>query len=244
MKPGLQLLVALLLFAGMSGCEPRSDSNPPIEVPLSADEELLRAVNQGDIEAAIRALQDGADPNFVRQQSAAVDDELSLLQRAVTRGDVEMARTLIANQADVNKSAGGTTPLHVAITMLKVPSDTVDREARIELIKLLLDHDADVNALNRLDRTPVDMADSDVEVVGLLKARGGMSTAERQDRELEDIESQGGGLIGQIPDSVEDLKRHEEELGRKNGLGPRKDGTGRQDEGEVNPLTDAEDTEQ
>lgn len=234
MKLFFMHLTVMAFCLGAVGCESRTDTEVPVDIAFTPEDRLLQAINQGDAEAATRELQDGADPNFVQKLSDAENDEFCLLQRVATRGDLEMARILIAHEANVNQVAGGTTPLHVAITMLKVPSGGIDRSQRVELIELLIENGADVNAPNRLGRTPLDMVDGDVEVASLLKARGGQSTAEMQDRELENIERQGGGLIGLIPDSVEDLKRREEQRGRKNGDEP-------SDDEPVDPLIGADD---
>jgi len=202
-------IFGLSLCLAFAGCEVQSANEGPPDIVLSPDERLASAINQGDVEQAIEALQEGADPNFVRKMSEAENDEFSPLQRAATRGELEVARALLANGADVNQVTGGTTPLHVAITMLKAEGAGIDRDQQVALIRLLIDKGANVNALNRLDLTPVDMAEGDAEVVAMLQSHGGMSTAAIQDSKLREIENQGGGLISGIPDSVEDLKRQE-----------------------------------
>jgi ankyrin repeat protein len=95
----------------------------------------------------------------IRVETRNANDE-SPLMLAALKGRVDICEQLIGLRADVNKS--GWTPLHYAASGLNLP-----------VVKLLLSHKADVNALSPNGTTPLMMAAryADLETVDyLLKA--------------------------------------------------------------------------
>lgn len=104
---------------------------------------LASFFNQADIVELL--LEKGADPNI----ATANDFKVAPLHSACATSDIEIARLLIANGADVNKKQmAGVTPLHSAA-----------HNGQTELVKLLLQNGADVNAITDNEKTPLAMAE-------------------------------------------------------------------------------------
>lgn len=158
------------------------------------NDRLWLAVSDGDVEAVKAALQDGVDVDYVAkggliplhiavrdgradivslllQRGANVnivnDDGETPLIRAVSFGlsknpdKARIVEMLIASGGDVRRAdRDGFTPLHLAASW-----------ANREVVKLLLDRGALLNALNRNNRTPLDVA-GDASTADFLLARG------------------------------------------------------------------------
>ena len=93
----------------------------------------------------------------------------SPLQMAVAFKDIECAKILIENGANVNlmfsEGIGGNPPLHLAVMT-----------GNIEMVQLLLNHGADVNTMEINGKTPlhlaVDFSEDKTEIVKLLLEHG------------------------------------------------------------------------
>jgi ankyrin repeat protein len=123
---------------------------------------LLFAARVGDLESVRVLVEAGANVND------AASDGLSALVLATVRGNAPVAMHLLEKGADPNAAGAGYTALHWVAgsweTELTVTSITPEREGeewvtvagvkegRLELVKSLLQHGADVNA--RITRTP------------------------------------------------------------------------------------------
>ncbi len=123
---------------------------------------LLFAAREGDLEAARMLLDAGADAN------ATAKDKLSALHVATVRGHGKIAALLLDRGADPNDAGPGYTPLHWAVGTwetemngangMTAPKDHEwDRlrgvqAGKYELVKALLEHEADPNA--RLEKPP------------------------------------------------------------------------------------------
>lgn len=178
------------------------------------------AAREGDLESARLLLQAGVDVNIRSKAdpdlkgrgpafAAMRSDGSTPLLAATMRGQVKLARFLLEQGADPNIEDAGFTPLHWAAATwegdLSNPvfgfadpmSGIPDRQAKLELVKALLDRGANPNArmLRRppgfaggyaepVGATPFFLASSvaDVEVMRLLLAAGAdpkMETASR-----------------------------------------------------------------
>ncbi len=118
---------------------------------------LLFATRHNNVEAATLFLDAGSDVNTTSK------DNLSALHLAVKRGHLEVAKLLLERGADVNADKPGYTPLHWAAGTwdteltgkngMKTPKDHEwhsmrgVQEDKFEIVKALLDHGADPNAV-------------------------------------------------------------------------------------------------
>ncbi len=218
-------LCLIAFLVSLVGCA--EDDVVPPEIARKAAEmgdPLLRAVEDNEVEAALNALHEGADPN----KPAAGD--LPPLHLAALHGHVEVAEALIKQRADVNRLSTrtvpgpdgeleirtGRTPLHLAVT-----------GNHLEFVQLLIKNRADVNVKNGHGMTPLDLAtskgqflermavdevdeerratlttDMDVNrsICDLLKEQGAKTSEEieaaRLDQRLKEDES--GGILGQL----------------------------------------------
>jgi len=121
--------VPVVVLSFVTGCQSR-------------EQKLHNAVYCGDLEAAKRLLDKGADVNAKDEYGQP------LLMYPALWGHLEVATLLLDRGADVNVSNSlGWTPLHGAVG-----------NRHIEVAKLLLDHGADANAVNSAGRKPLHMA--------------------------------------------------------------------------------------
>lgn len=156
----------------------------PASVPVDQaqlDARLLRHARACDGVAALAALAQGADPNFVPH--AGERDQRSVVVLACVAQDLTLLRALIAKGADINRAHAGLTPLiaatrdsyqgrpDVVVTLLTNGADPhcVDAEGNTPLhfavraaeptvAALLCDASAPVDAINREGHTPLAIA--------------------------------------------------------------------------------------
>jgi ankyrin repeat protein len=107
------------------------------EAYATPDEELLKAIEESNVQAVQGALQQGANPN-TRVTEGNLKG-LTALMLAVAGGDLQAVQLLLQYKADANiaiteQDYKGVTALMIAVG-----------EGNIEIIKLLLEHNADVN---------------------------------------------------------------------------------------------------
>lgn len=96
------------------------------------------------------------------------------LDSSVRKGNVKFAAALIAAGANVNrKGPKGNTPLHHAQRCFKA-------DRLLEMVQLLLDKGADVNAVNNAGKTPLDLSGG--KAAELLRAKGGKKKEELEQK--------------------------------------------------------------
>jgi glyoxylase-like metal-dependent hydrolase (beta-lactamase superfamily II) len=137
---------------------------PAGAAPPSPLQGLLDAVRADDL-AAIRA--------FVEKDPRTLDPKTETGQRilleAVAAGRIKMVEYLISKGADVRrKTISGTTPLHVACA----------RNAPLDIVRLLVENGAEVNAVAKYSGTPMDRAldHGNAPVIEYLRSKGARST--------------------------------------------------------------------
>lgn len=148
---------------------------------LDPDLRLLQAVQDGQVDAALEALEQGANPHQL--PAGGAKDQRSLMMIAATLGDLRLLRALIARGVDVNAFHNGLNPLlsatrdswhgrPEAVTTLLANgahTEAADRDGNTPLhhamrstdaavVALLLDAGADIEAVNRDGFTPLALA--------------------------------------------------------------------------------------
>ena len=128
------------------------------------NENLLSAVRESILGRVKKAIADGADVNVIIKNNTA-------LHMASQSGDIEIAKTLIDNKANVNiKNRTGITPLMVA-----------SYYGKIGIVKLLLNNGADTGIISKSGKTALSIAENKEhkEIVSLLKQRDAFKTASK-----------------------------------------------------------------
>ena len=114
-------------------------------------EPFLIALPSGNLSAIEKCLDEGYDVNSKDEFGETV------LEYALTLGDIQVAKLLIDRGADVNEVVVGNTKLHLlAINMYRLTE-----EDRLEIIQYLLEHGADPNLLNDENETPLSLGVKD-----------------------------------------------------------------------------------
>jgi serine/threonine protein kinase len=139
------LLTTLLLGLPAIGWNERPEDN------------LSFAVRDGRYKDAQAFLDNGSDPNEGRGPGG---DTLIV---AVQNGDLPMARLLVARGARLNRNPRTPGPLHYAVL-----------RRRPEMVRLLVELGADIEAADDRDRTPIMLAaqNGQLDVVRLLREKG------------------------------------------------------------------------
>ncbi|HUH35369.1 MAG TPA: ankyrin repeat domain-containing protein [Moheibacter sp.] len=126
-----KLLFSLLLLVTATSCQSTPHSTQNTEI--MQDKEILKAVQNNDLQAVKSALQNGAKVNTTDQ------DQRSLLLIATMNKNIEMAKLLLAYQADVNQQAKNMdSPFLLAGAM-----------GQTELLQLFLENGARFDVFNR-----------------------------------------------------------------------------------------------
>jgi len=143
----------------------KPDATPTITTPPPARDDagalppLHRAAARGETAKVRELLESGADPNQLEPSMS-----LSPLHKAAYSGSAATAEVLLQHGAivDVQAPSIGDTPLHDAVAFRK--------GAPLDLIRMLLKHDASLAIRNRPGMTPQELAEKigDTEVARLL----------------------------------------------------------------------------
>ena len=155
----------------------------PVEQNIAIDPDtlLMQAIHNGQVDVALQALENGANPHQLQNTNAK--DQRSLMMIASTLSDLRLLRALIQHGVDVNASFSGLNPLlsatrdswhgrSEAVTMLLTngaQTQVVDRDGNTPLhhamrstdaavAALLLDAGADKEAINKEGYTPLALA--------------------------------------------------------------------------------------
>jgi ankyrin repeat protein len=151
------------------------------DINLDPDALLIQATLNGQVDVALQALENGANPHQLQNSDAK--DQRSLMMIASTLSDLRLLRTLIQRGVNVNAFSAGLNPLlsatrdswhgrSEAVTMLLTngaQTEVQDREGNTPLhhamrstdpavAALLLDAGADKEAINKDGYTPLALA--------------------------------------------------------------------------------------
>ena len=133
---------------------------------------IYDAATEGNIEVVKQHLANGADVNASNMHGETP------LHRAAWYGHKEVIQLLINNGAYANFRHSSFTPLHFATGAAGIHH--LDLEGQKEIVELLISGDADVNAKDRDDKTPLDWAikHKRTETADLLRKHGGKTAEE------------------------------------------------------------------
>ena len=179
LESGMREMVVLLEECGAEASWGDRDGAPVFE-----------AVARGNAEAVEALLADGVDP------SKKVLHWVTPLHVAVTGQSPKMVRLLLEHGADPDAATtGGLSPCpacpdsisnHVAFKAGVTPLHLAVYQGNAELVRLLLEHGADINRESKNGETPlaIAVACGHQKIVDLLGARGGLEHAPPPEREF------------------------------------------------------------
>ena len=133
----------------------RFGADPNVSCGKADNHALETAISRGRTEVVTLLLDHKADPNC-----GDADNETALMVAAGAR-NVEVVQALLTRGADVTSRTGsGYTALHrVVWSLSRLESDSArERAAGLRIIKILLEHGADVHAANTFEETPMGRA--------------------------------------------------------------------------------------
>ena len=134
------------------------------------------AIKEADLTGTLLAACSAHDPDpkqqvgvirFLAKRGVSVDETdkngVTPLHRAVRFRSVAAARELLALGAEVNPvdRKSGSTPLHRAVTSTGAPATAGKQDEALALVRLLVEHGADVALKNKAGKIPLDYARSD-----------------------------------------------------------------------------------
>lgn len=140
--------ICLLAFAlaGASAAAPSRD-------------EMLQIIKSDDVTALDAALADGLDVN-----TKLDDNDITLLHFAILSNSHGVIRELVDAGADIEAESSAGTPLYMALMFSRTDTDAPRRESKGEIIDLLLEKGANVNALSEWGDSPLNLATSGINV--------------------------------------------------------------------------------
>ncbi|KAK3268811.1 hypothetical protein CYMTET_22718 [Cymbomonas tetramitiformis] len=136
--------------AGKGSHHPDYDPECPVEDAKKASretEELLNAIVKNDVTLIYKKIEEGADVNFVFGKAYGCPEGYTPLMSAAHRGRLEACKALLRSGADPNyMNEGGDLTLFWGI------------DGGVEIIKLLYEYGADLDATTPKDWTPLSYA--------------------------------------------------------------------------------------
>jgi len=125
---------------------PEADG-PGVQKATRETEELLNAIVKNDVKLIYKKIEEGADVNFVFGKAYGCEEGYTPLMSAAHRGRLEACKALLRAGADPNyMNEGGDLTIFWGI------------DGGVEIIKLLYEYGADLNARTPKDWTPLQYA--------------------------------------------------------------------------------------
>lgn len=147
----MKTLTTLLLFLGLSLSTVAQDKG----------KQLFEAVTKNDKNKVEKLIQEGADVNYVKQTGPWMKE--SVLIAAVNNKNIDIARLLLDNKADVDWKDG----FNTSAILYAASSGSID------MVKLLLDYGADINDNDGKGNTVLTAAkeSENKELISFVKAK-------------------------------------------------------------------------
>ena len=194
------IVILCLCVVSLAGCK---KPQPIAEIPdyvaqLTPQEKFFEAISERDVEAMGEALEEGADLNLADKSNRLP------LQTAAMIGNLPMGRLLLQKGAEVNKPNNGLAALHSCLLGFNrsEEEDGFKVEEQLTFLQLLIDNDADVNAVSKREIRPLDMTYNE-QAITILRTAGAKSTDEIDAERLQaKIDAAGGGLIQNLPEKI------------------------------------------
>ena len=157
----ISLLIISIIFCCSCKQEQKKTPPPPTRQihakTLTTSQDIIDAVNNNDedeLQAALEKAKMSKDPNFYKKlTNTTVQHDYSMLHIAIWKNNARLAKVLLYYGANVEaKTEWGFTPLH-EVTRCE---ETNDRQ---EILEMLVNRNADVNAITNTGNSPLDIAE-------------------------------------------------------------------------------------
>ncbi len=157
----ISLLIISIIFCCSCKQEQKKTPPPPTRQihakTLTTSQDIIDAVNNNDedeLQAALEKAKMSKDPNFYKKlANTTVQHDYSMLHIAIWKNNARLAKVLLYYGANVEaKTEWGFTPLH-EVTRCE---ETNDRQ---EILEMLVNRNADVNAITNTGNSPLDIAE-------------------------------------------------------------------------------------
>ena len=157
----ISLLIISIIFCCSCKQEKKKTPPPPTRQihakTLTTSQDIIDAVNNNDedeLQAALEKAKMSKDPNFYKKlANTTVQHEYSMLHIEIWKNNARLAKVLLYYGANVEaKTEWGFTPLH-EVTRCE---ETNDRQ---EILEMLVNRNADVNAITNTGNSPLDIAE-------------------------------------------------------------------------------------
>lgn len=157
----ISLLIISIIFCCSCKQEQKKTPPPPTRQihakTLTTSQDIIDAVNNNDedeLQTALEKAKMSKDPNFYKKlANTTVQHDYSMLHIAIWKNNARLAKVLLYYGANVEaKTEWGFTPLH-EVTRCE---ETNDRQ---EILEMLVNRNADVNAITNTGNSPLDIAE-------------------------------------------------------------------------------------
>ena len=157
----ISLLIISIIFCCSCKQEKKKTPPPPTRQihakTLTTSQDIIDAVNNNDedeLQTALEKAKMSKDPNFYKKlANTTVQHDYSMLHIAIWKNNARLAKVLLYYGANVEaKTEWGFTPLH-EVTRCE---ETNDRQ---EILEMLVNRNADVNAITNTGNSPLDIAE-------------------------------------------------------------------------------------
>lgn len=157
----ISLLIISIIFCCSCKQEQKKTPPPPTRQihakTLTTSQDIIDAVNNNDedeLQAALEKAKMSKDPNFYKKlANTTVQHDYSMLHIAIWKNNARLAKVLLYYGANVEaKTEWGFTPLHEVARC----EETNDRQ---EILEMLVNRNADVNAITNTGNSPLDIAE-------------------------------------------------------------------------------------